>query len=132
MIRSSNSGGDFFVEGMDDNANGNIGYQTTLGSYKDNFSNPDDLQYHYVYDKSNRLVQADALERGVDEHNFDLYTTYDHDGNILKLTRYEDEKTPSDDFSMTTHYKKTRYLSRVNLQHWFNSLLSLFTNLMEV
>ena len=98
VLRSSNSGGDFFLEAMSYNPNGNINYHGITGSYKDNFSNSDALHYHYIYDKSNRLLQADGLDGQADEL-FDILNTYDHDGNITKLLRNEDSKDPSDNFN---------------------------------
>ena len=98
QISSSVGSSTYFNEQMQYNSNGNISYQMLQGNYTRNFSNTDLLTYHYIYDKSNRLLLADNIGSRTDEF-FDISNTYDHDGNITKLLRNEDSKDPSDNFN---------------------------------
>ncbi|CAN5659069.1 hypothetical protein BH10BAC5_BH10BAC5_25010 [soil metagenome] len=93
--RSSNSGTDVFLEALYYNPNGNISGQNLLGDYKRNFDNAEALNYHYTYDKSNRLVKSDAVQPS---DLYDLLMSYDADGNILSITRTGSDKDHSDLF----------------------------------
>ncbi|HRE42328.1 MAG TPA: hypothetical protein PLG90_13460, partial [Ignavibacteria bacterium] len=76
--------------------NGNISSQVLDGSYKNNFSNTDYLSFQYTYDLSNRLLNTEELNIG--DRAFSLDNTYDKDGNILTLQRFNSSGSVIDDF----------------------------------
>ncbi|CAN5658842.1 hypothetical protein BH10BAC5_BH10BAC5_24970 [soil metagenome] len=98
LLQSSNSGNTFFREGLYYNPNGNIYSQYMDGNYNDNFSNTENLYYHYTYDKSNRLTKSDADLRTDTENMYDLLMSYDPDGNFQSMTRTGSDKDHTDLF----------------------------------
>jgi len=109
-ISSETSGGDQFNYQNTYFKNGNVKTQELSGSYNDNFTNTSDLTFTYGYDMSNRLLTSTSNIHSGD--GYYLNNTYDKDGNILNLVRYESVGNQTDKFSYT-YVSGTNKLDRV-------------------
>lgn len=86
--------------------NGNVKTQKFSGDYNDRFTNKSVLNFTNTYDKSNRLTQS-AMS-----HSYKTTNTYDKDGNILTMKRYDALGYVTDDFSYS-YYTGTNKLKKV-------------------
>jgi RHS repeat-associated protein len=75
-------------------ANGNVDTQSISGTYK---GAGNDIVYNYLYDKSNRLLSSVNTAGPVNAYK--VLNTYDGDGNILTMKRYNENGSLSDDFN---------------------------------
>jgi RHS repeat-associated protein len=87
--------------------NGNVKTQQLSGTYNDNFASSTDLSFTYSYDRSNRLTASNTSSK-----NYELFNTYDNDGNILTLDRFG-SGSQTDDFNYV-YYSLTNKLQRVS------------------
>jgi RHS repeat-associated protein len=92
---------------------GIISNKNLTGDYRNNFTNTSELSFDYTYDKSNRLLKQD--NKPGDELNYDLFNTYDKDGNHLTMQRYGDGSSLLDNFSYE-YYSGTNRLKNVSNQ----------------
>ncbi|MEO8664855.1 MAG: hypothetical protein ABI462_05105, partial [Ignavibacteria bacterium] len=82
--------------------NGNVKTQAVSGKYTEAFENitspvvPEDLDFTYTYDASNRLLTAST---SFVNDAYDLVNTYDYDGNLTTLTRKNDSGIVTDNFA---------------------------------
>jgi RHS repeat-associated protein len=90
--------------------NGNISNQYLTGDYRNNFTNTSELSFDYTYDKSNRLLKQD--NKPGNELNYDLFNTYDKDGNHLTLQRYGDGSSLLDNFNYE-YFNSTNRLKNI-------------------
>lgn len=90
--------------------NGNISYQLLAGTYDDNMGTSGNLSINYTYDKSNRLLNANADIGSKDM--YDIENTYDKDGNFLTMTRDDSNGDLVDNFAYT-YYSGTNRLAKV-------------------
>ncbi|HCA42767.1 MAG TPA: hypothetical protein DEP28_05885, partial [Bacteroidetes bacterium] len=88
--------------------NSNISNQILDGSYKNNMSNNEVLEFNYTYDKSNRLLNADFY----DGTRFDVTNRYDYDGNFTSMARYSSFGGVLDNFAYV-YNSGTNKLQRV-------------------
>ncbi len=91
--------------------NGNVKSQGLTGSYKDNFTRDDEIGFNYSYDKLNRLLSSIFISQQPKDY-YKLTNTYDKDGNILTLKRYDSDANLTDNFSYA-YYSGTNKLQRV-------------------
>ena len=75
--------------------NGNVKSQEILGNYNNSFSYTSDLYFNYTYDRSNRLLKG-TISAG---KSYEIENTYDKDGNILTLKRYDYQGNYLDNFN---------------------------------
>jgi YD repeat-containing protein len=87
--------------------NGNVKSAELSGDYNKNFANSSTLSFNYAYDRSNRLTETNTSDK-----NFELFNTYDKDGNILTLDRIGSSGSQTDDFNYV-YYSGTNKLQRV-------------------
>ncbi|HMS35465.1 MAG TPA: hypothetical protein PKC91_15395, partial [Ignavibacteria bacterium] len=91
--------------------NGNLNTQLLSGTYKDYMQNRYNLNYKYLYDNSNRLLEAHNIIQG--DNTYSTYNTYDKDGNITTLKRYGDYNVLADNY-IYTYSPGTNKLTRVS------------------
>ena len=87
--------------------NGNVKFLEISGDYSLNFATPSNLAFEYKYDRSNRLTETSTSDK-----NFELFNTYDKDGNILTLDRNGSSANSIDNFNYA-YYSNTNKLQRV-------------------
>jgi len=87
--------------------NGNVKTLELSGDYNKNFASSSSLTFDYAYDRSNRLTETNTSEK-----NFELFNSYDRDGNILTLYRYGSSANSIDNFNYA-YYSNTNKLQRV-------------------
>lgn len=88
--------------------NGNVKLQLFEGTYSDNAVNTGSLTFTNTYDRCNRLLNSSSGGKG-----YATVNTYDSDGNILTLKRYNSLGNLSDDFAYT-YYSGTNKLRKVS------------------
>jgi RHS repeat-associated protein len=101
---------DIFNEVLQYFDNGNVSYQLLAGTYDDNMGSSGNLIVNYTYDKSNRLLNADADIGSKDM--YDIENTYDKAGNILTMKRDDSNGDLMDNFAYT-YYSGTNRLAKV-------------------
>lgn len=116
-ISSTTNSKDIFFYSNTYFKNGNVKTQSIDGTYNNNFSVTSDLNFTYAYDKSNRLLSS------IMNHSYKLTNTYDKDGNMLTLKRYDAVTHLDDDFSYS-YYSGTNKLKKVtgsNDQYYYDA-----------
>ena len=88
--------------------NGNVKSSELSGDYHKNFASSSSLTFDYAYDRSNRLTETSTSDK-----NFELFNTYDKDGNILALDRNGSSANSIDNFNYA-YYSGTNKLQRVS------------------
>lgn len=81
------------------------------GNYKNNFPTTNSLNFDFNYDESNRIISANCTTYA--NKGCDIDNTYDRDGNILTLKRYNYANALKDDFACT-FYPNTNRLKKVS------------------
>lgn len=100
-----------FNEILTYNKNGNVNVMSVGGTYNSNMSEPGTITAQYTYDKSNRLLTVDHSTPSGDK--WDISNTYDGEGNLLTLERYDSKENLEDDFNYV-YYSGTNKLARVS------------------
>ena len=100
---------DIFNEVLLYEKNGNVKKQYLIGDYNDNMGEPGNVTFEYSYDRSNRLLKSDQDS----DDKWDIENTYDKDGNITSLKRYDSKPALEDDFNYI-YYSGTNKVARVS------------------